>query len=122
MKAIFVSSIAGLAAIFSLTGAMERTPPIVRGATMLPVLTATQKVGTTITACMYPGARPQTYDVVSASCRDGASVCTAWVLMRTPDEMEMLTAGFDLTNPPVEATGPTCELPEFRPSSRLPRR
>lgn len=121
MKPAIHPAALGVAVLLTLTGAApQKSGPVVQGATQLPVLTATQRVGATISACMYPGAQPETYRVISHSCRGGASVCTAWVQMRTPDEMEMLTGDFDLTNPPVEATGPTCERPEFRPSGRLP--
>jgi hypothetical protein len=122
MKAVLLSSITAVAALFALAGAAPQETPAERGAPMIPVLSATQEVGSTITACMYPGARPETYRVGAASCRDGASVCTVWVVMRTRDEREMLTGDFDLRNPPVEATGPTCPRPEFRPSGRLPSR
>ena len=106
-----VAATVGITALLTLTGAVPEPSMVRQGAALLPVLTATQQVGTTISACMYPGAKPETYQVVSSSCRGGASVCTAWVLMRTPEEMELLTVGFDLTNPPVEATGPTCDRP-----------
>lgn len=109
MKTALAASL-GITALLTLTGAASEPMMVVQGATLLPILTATQQVGTTISACMYPGAKPETYRVVSHSCRGGA-VCTAWVLMRSPEEMEMLTGGFDLTNPPVEATGPTCDRP-----------
>lgn len=117
MKTVLCSVVFGVAALLTVCGgkAQDQHPGPGRGTgmTALPVLTATQQVGPRISACMYPGARPSTYDVVSHSCRGGASVCTAWVLMRSAEEMEMLTIGFDLTNPPVEATGPTCERPEL---------
>jgi len=119
MKAVLLSSIIAVVAL-ALTGAARQETPPERGAPMLPIFSTTREVGETITACMYPGARPETYRVGAASCRGDASVCTVWVVMRSRDEREMLTGGYDLRNPPVEATGPTCPRPEFRPSGRLP--
>lgn len=118
MKTVLAAS-AGLIALVTLTGAAPEPMRAAQAATLLPVLTATQRVETTISACMYAGARPETYQVVFHSCRGGASQCTAWVLMRSPEEIEMLTAGFDLTNPPVEATGPTCDRPMHQPTGTL---
>ena len=77
----------------------------------LPVLTADKDVGSVITVCMYPGARPEQFRVIGTSCQSDLDRCTAFVALRTAEEVEMLAGGFDLTDPPVEATGPTCDRP-----------
>lgn len=84
----------------------------------LPVITASQHVGETLTVCMYHGARPEQFRVVSASCRRGADHCTAFVALRSSED-QILIPGFDLLNPPVEATGSTCERPAQLTSGTL---
>lgn len=83
--------------------------------TTIPVLTAGTEVGQMLTVCMHHGARPAPFRVVASSCRGGAAQCTAFVALRSAED-QVLLAGFDLLNPPVEATGPTCERPLFLPS------
>lgn len=89
-------------------------------AVAIPVLTASRAVGAEMSVCMYPGARPQAYRVMSVSCQSGADRCTAFVALRG-DEAEILIAGYDLSNPPVEATGSVCERPAFRADGVLHR-
>lgn len=84
----------------------------------IPVLTASQDVGDVLTACMYPGARPEPFRVVTSSCRAGAEHCTAFVALRSEGDQTLL-ATFDILNPPVEATGPTCDRPISHPSGVL---
>ena len=84
----------------------------------IPVLTASQEVGDVLTACMYPGARPEPFRVVTSSCRTGAEHCTAFVALRSEGDQTLL-ATFDILNPPVEATGPTCDRPIAKPTGVL---
>ena len=109
----------GIALVLLTTGAMAQdgwpTAAAPANTTVLPVATATRQVGESISVCMYHGAHPQPYRVVAAVCRGGAEGCTAFVAVPN-SEAAILTAGYDLTNPPVEATGPTCERPAFLPS------
>ncbi len=81
----------------------------------IPVLTASQEVGEFLTVCMYNRARPEPFRVVKASCRVGADHCTAFVALRREGDQNLL-ATFDMLNPPVEATGPTCDRPVWQSS------
>lgn len=112
---VFIAAIA----LVGLTGAstVERASDQVAA---VPVLTASRTVGAALSVCMYPGARPQTYRVLSISCRGGAERCTAFVALGD-EEAEVLLAGYDLANPPVEATGSVCERPVFRSEGILQR-
>ena len=114
LAAVLISSAAGLllAAGSARTDDGAGAPEI----TTIPVLTAGTDVGQSLTVCMYHGARPEPFRVVSSSCRGGAGQCTAFVALRSADD-QVLLAGFDLLNPPVEATGPTCDRPLFLPSA-----
>lgn len=78
----------------------------------IPVLTKSREVGEVLAVCMYHGARPADFRVVSTSCREGAEQCTAFVALRSEGDLTLL-AGFDLMNPPVEADGPSCDRPAF---------
>lgn len=85
----------------------------------IPIKTATQTVGETITVCMYRGARPSPYRVVRSSCRGGADYCTAHIALGE-EEADMVVTSYDLDYPPVEATGPTCDQPAPPPTGVLP--
>ena len=85
------------------------------GAAVLPVLAKKGSDAPTISVCMYPGARPQSYSVLQRVCPGGADTCTAFVAVQQ-SEAEILVAGYDISNPPVEATGSVCDRPVFIPS------
>lgn len=79
----------------------------------------TQTVGETLTMCMYRGARPHPYRVVTSTCRGGGSHCTAFIALND-EEAEMVLLTYDLDYPPVEASGPTCDQPGPPFSSERP--
>jgi len=85
---------------------------------LLPVLTARRVAQSELLVCMYPGSEPRLYSEVSRTCRGGSDRCTAFVSVPA-SEATILTAGYDLTNPPVEATEATCDLPRFEPTGVL---
>lgn len=96
-----------------------RTPIQPDQVRVIPIRTATQTVGQSITVCMYRGARPSSYRVVTSSCRGGADYCTAWIELGE-EEAEVVVATYDLGFGPVEATGPTCDQPGKPPSPESP--
>lgn len=86
--------------------------------TAVPVKTAGPTVGETVLVCMYRGARPGPYRVLSHACRRGADYCTAWIALGQ-EEAPIVLATYDLGFAPVEATGPTCDQPAPPPSGTL---
>lgn len=87
---------------------------------VLPVLTSSQNVGERISVCMNHGARQRSYRVMNSACRRGAEHCTAFVAVPIADA-ENFVPFYDIANPPVEATGSTCDLPASNPSGIAPR-
>ena len=51
--------------------------------------------------CSYEGAQPQSYPVLSRTCRDGADYCTVFVAIPATDHIRLLE--YDAGNPPVAA-------------------
>lgn len=86
---------------------------------VLPVLTSSQNVGEHIAVCMNHGARQRSYRVMNSACRRGAEHCTAFVAVPIADA-ENFVPFYDITNPPVEATGPACDLPMSQPNGFAP--
>ena len=95
--------------------------PKAAGIRAVPVRTATLTVGNTITVCMYGGARPSPYRVITATCRGGADFCTAWIELGE-EEAEMVVTIYNLDFAPVEATGPVCDQPRPPASGAIPPR
>lgn len=112
------TALAGVVLGLFLTGGAEPGSDAGGQISTIPVVTTSQNVGKTLTVCMYPRARPEPFRVVRASCQSGADHCTAFVALRGEGDQNLLVT-FDLLNPPVEATGPTCDRPVWQSSGIL---
>lgn len=119
LKVLRLAAAGGVVALLTTAAASPNDiwpRPVPADSTVLPVLTTGWKeAGGSIRVCMYNRAQPREYPLMGSICRDGATGCTAFVAVPN-HEAEVLIAGYDLTNPPVEATGSVCDLPRFIPS------
>jgi len=123
LKLKTVLTVAGALALLSIGTApvAQSINPEAAGIRAIPIRTATRTVGDTITVCMYGGARPSPYRVITATCRGGADFCTAWIELGE-EEAEMVVTIYNLDYAPVEATGPICDQPRRPPSGAAPPR
>ena len=110
LKYVGWAGIAGASLL--ITGAAARGQWALGDNVAVPVVTLAGSSDESIIVCMYPGARPEPYRIVAKSCKGGASECTAFVALPR-GTAEMIVTGYDLSDPPREATGPECTRPEF---------
>ncbi len=70
--------------------------------------------------CSYEGAQPQSYPVLSRTCRDSADYCTVFVAIPATDHIRLLE--YDAGNPPVAvASDEPCAQPAHPPTGVLSR-
>lgn len=70
--------------------------------------------------CSYAGAQPQSYPVLSRTCRDGADYCTVFVAIPETDDIRIRE--YDAGKPPVAVSSDeTCTQPHHPPTGVLPR-
>ncbi len=70
--------------------------------------------------CTSAGVRPQSYPVLSRTCREGADYCTLFVAIPETDDIRIRE--YDVGKPPVAVSSDeTCTQPHHPPTGVLPR-